>query len=124
MGVVYKARDTRLARLAAIKVLSSTTADEASRRRFAQEARAAPALNHPGIITIYDIANDQNVDFIAMEFVQGTTLEGLIERKALPLRAARARTRAGGLRNRSDRPVLGGRARRTLIATWPSRPRR
>ena len=67
MGVVYKARDTRLDRLAAIKVLSGTTVDEASRRRFSQEARAASALNHPGIVTIYDIASDHQVNFIAME---------------------------------------------------------
>jgi serine/threonine protein kinase/Tol biopolymer transport system component len=85
MGVVYKARDTRLNRLAAIKILKSTTADENLRRRFSQEAQAASALNHPGIITIYDIARDRDVDFIAMEFVQGKTLEELIARKALPL---------------------------------------
>ena len=88
MGVVYKARDTRLNRPAAIKILKSTTTDEDLRRRFSQEAQAASALNHPGIITIYDIARDGDVDFIAMEFVQGKTLEELIARKAMSLRDA------------------------------------
>jgi serine/threonine protein kinase len=60
MGVVYKARDTRLDRAAAIKILSSAaTATAEQRQRFTQEAQAASALNHPGIITIYDIASDQ-----------------------------------------------------------------
>ena len=62
MGVVYKARDTRLERVAAIKILSAdAVADPDRRRRFSQEARAASALNHPGIVTIYDIATDGNV---------------------------------------------------------------
>jgi serine/threonine protein kinase len=85
MGVVYKARDTRLNRPAAIKVLKSTTLDEDHRRRFSQEAQTASALNHPGIVTIYDIARDGDVDFIAMEFVQGKTLEELIPRNAMSL---------------------------------------
>jgi eukaryotic-like serine/threonine-protein kinase len=89
MGVVYKARDTRLNRAAAIKILSSAaTATAEQRQRFTQEAKAASALNHPGIITIYDIASDQDVDFIAMEYVQGKTLEEMIGRKALTLKTA------------------------------------
>jgi serine/threonine protein kinase len=88
MGVVYKARDTRLDRLAAIKILKKTTADEDSRRRFSQEAKAASALNHPGIITIYDVARHEDVDFIAMEYVQGKTIEELIAQKAMLLPAA------------------------------------
>jgi Tol biopolymer transport system component/tRNA A-37 threonylcarbamoyl transferase component Bud32 len=88
MGVVYKARDTRLNRPAAIKILKSAAADEDRRRRFSQEAKAASALNHPSIITIYDIARDGDVDFIAMEYVEGKTLEELIARRAMPLSAA------------------------------------
>jgi serine/threonine protein kinase len=88
MGVVYKARDTRLDRLAAIKILKNTTADEECRKRFSQEARAASALNHPGIITIYDVARHDDVDFIAMEYVQGKTIEELIAQRAMPLPAA------------------------------------
>ena len=88
MGVVYKARDTRLDRLAALKILGSATADEERRRRISQEAKAASALNHPGIVTIYDIARDGAVDFIAMEYVRGKTLDELIARKPLPLSTA------------------------------------
>ena len=88
MGVVYKARDTRLDRLAAIKILKNATADEDCRRRFSQEAKAASALNHPGIITIYDVARHGDVDFIAMEYVEGKTVEELIAQKALSLPAA------------------------------------
>ena len=87
MGVVYKARDTRLDRLAAIKILKNATADEDCRRRFSQEAKAASALYHPGIITIYDVARQGDVDFIAMEYVEGKTIEELIAQKALSLTA-------------------------------------
>ena len=86
MGEVYRARDTRLAREVALKVLSpESVADPERRRRFEQEARAASALNHPNIITIYDISSDRGVDFIAMEFVPGKTLAHLIGRKGLPI---------------------------------------
>ena len=72
MGVVYKARDTHLDRFVAIKVLNAeTTADPERTRRFVQEAKAASALNHPGIVTVHDISSDDGMDFIAMEYVQG-----------------------------------------------------
>ena len=75
MGVVYKARDAHLDRLVAIKLLPAhTVADPERRRRFAHEAKAASALNHPHIITIHDIDSVDNVDFIAMEYVDGQTL--------------------------------------------------
>ena len=87
MGVVYKAQDTRLGRFAAIKVLHPGITKDAERvRRFVQEAKAASALNHPNIVTIYDIGEADGTDFIAMEFVQGRTLDQLIGRKGLPLR--------------------------------------
>jgi serine/threonine protein kinase/Tol biopolymer transport system component len=86
MGVVYKARDTRLDRLVAIKVLNATTTTNAEHKRyFVQEARAASALNHPGIVTIYDIAEEDGTDFIAMEFVQGKTLAQLMGRNRMTL---------------------------------------
>jgi serine/threonine protein kinase len=86
MGVVWKARDTRLDRLVALKVLpSDKVADPERKRRFAQEARAASALNHPNIVTIYEIAREDDVDFIAMEYVAGRSLQQLIPRKGLSI---------------------------------------
>ena len=87
MGVVYKARDTRLDRFVAIKVLPpERVADPDRERRFAQEARAASALNHPHIVTIYDISSAGDVPFIAMEYVNGRTLADAIGRRGLPMR--------------------------------------
>jgi Tol biopolymer transport system component len=89
MGVVYKARDTHLDRFVAIKVLPpEKVADAERKRRFVQEAKSASALNHPNIITIYDIANENGVDFISMEYVPGRALNQLISRKGLPLSEA------------------------------------
>jgi len=85
--VVYKARDTRLNRFVALKVLPpEKTADPARRLRFIQEAQAASALNHPNIITIHEIDRDGDVDFIAMELVAGRTLDAAIGRHGLKLR--------------------------------------
>ena len=76
MGVVYKAQDLHLDRLVALKVLPpDKLTDPQRRQRFTQEAKAASALNHPHIITIYDIASDGGIDFIAMEYVAGKTLD-------------------------------------------------
>src|SRR5258706_821273 len=84
MGVVYKARDTRLDRLVALKILPpGKTADPDRKRRFIQEAKAASALNHPNIITVYEIGVDDGVDFIAMEFVTGCNLDALIPRQGM-----------------------------------------
>src|SRR5713226_6593616 len=76
MGVVYRAFDTHLDRPVALKVLpAEAVANPERKKRFVQEAKAASALNHPNIITIYDISQDHGVDFIAMEFVAGKTLD-------------------------------------------------
>jgi serine/threonine protein kinase len=84
MGVVYKARDTRLERIVALKVLPADKVSDIERkRRFAQEAKAASALNHPNIVTIHDINSDQGVDFIAMEYIAGRTLDRLIQRQGM-----------------------------------------
>ena len=73
MGVVFKARDTRLNRTVVIKALHPDKARDADpRRRFFQEAQAASALNHPNIVTVYDIGSENGVDFIVMEYVNGS----------------------------------------------------
>lgn len=86
MGVVYKARDTRLGRFVAIKLLPAEKVVDAERKqRFVQEAKAASSLNHPSIITIYDIGQAEDIDFIAMEYVNGKTLDQLIPRRGMRL---------------------------------------
>jgi len=86
MGVVYKARDEHLDRFVAIKILpQEKIADPERKRRFVQEAKSASALNHPNIITVYDIASCDSTDFIAMEYVPGKALNHLIPRRGLPL---------------------------------------
>src|SRR5215467_13584478 len=84
MGEVYKARDTRLDRPVAIKVLApKRVADPERKRRFVQEAKAASALNHPNIVHIYGIDTESDFDFIAMEYVEGKTLDEVIGRQGL-----------------------------------------
>jgi len=79
MGEVYRARDTHLDRSVAIKVLpAEAVADPERKRRFVQEARSASALNHPNIIHIYDIDSADGIDFIAMEYIVGKSLDQLI----------------------------------------------
>jgi serine/threonine protein kinase len=89
MGVVYKARDLRLHRTVALKVLApGKVADPESRRRLPREARTASTLNHVNIVTVYDIDTWDGADFIAMEYVVGESLQDLIESRCLSFSAA------------------------------------
>ncbi len=87
MGEVYRARDGRLSRDVAVKVLPAELAAEAERlARFEQEARSASALNHPNIVTIYEVGSSDGVSYIAMELVDGRTLRELVASGPLPAR--------------------------------------
>ena len=89
MGTVYKAHDEKLDRLVAVKLLGQDAiAHEDRRRRFFQEARAASALNHPHILTIYDIGESEGKPFIAMEYIRGETIRHKIAKQTLTFREA------------------------------------
>jgi len=84
MGEVYKALDTKLNRFVVLKVLpAAMSSDPDRRRRFLQEAQAASALNHPNIITIYDIITDAGTEYMVVEYVDGKTLLELIPKEGL-----------------------------------------
>src|SRR5436190_18580181 len=84
MGEVYEAIDTRLNRRVALKILpAALVADEERRRRFVQEAQLASALQHPNIVTIFDIGSAGGTEYLAMELVRGRTLDALIPARGL-----------------------------------------
>ena len=86
MGEVYKARDTRLDRTVAIKVLpEAVAADPDLKQRFEREAKTISSLNHPHICTLHDIGEQDGVDFLVMEYLEGETLAQRLEQGALPL---------------------------------------
>src|SRR6266545_2999132 len=86
MGEVYKARDTRLERTVAIKVLPDHIAKrEDLRARFEREARAVASLNHPHICVVHDIGNQDGAGYMVMEYMEGETLAARIEKGARPL---------------------------------------
>src|ERR1700683_1353410 len=89
MGEVYRARDTRLLRDVALKVLpASFTNDPERLRTFEQEARAVAALNHPNIVSVYDVGTDDGVHYIVSELLEGETLRERIPASGMPARKA------------------------------------
>ena len=86
MGEVYRARDTRLDRTVAIKILPEHLSQQPeNRERFVREARAISALNHPHICTLHDVGQQDGCDYLVMEFVEGETLSARLQRAAMPL---------------------------------------
>ncbi|MBI3473882.1 MAG: serine/threonine-protein kinase [Candidatus Solibacter usitatus] len=125
MGVVYKARDTRLDRFVAVKVLPpDLVANPERKRRFTQEAKAASALNHPNIVTIHDIAEQDGVDYIVMEYIDGQPLGKRIPRGGMRLADALdcaaqvadalAKAHAAGIVHRDIKPA-------NVLVTGPGR---
>src|SRR5215470_7188058 len=87
MGEVWRGRDTRLGREVAIKVLpAELSADEDRLKRFEREARSASSLNHPNIVTVYDIGSAEGASYIAMELVDGKTLREILAGGPVPAR--------------------------------------
>jgi eukaryotic-like serine/threonine-protein kinase len=85
MGEVYRARDTRLERTVAIKILpGQLSADPARKQRFEREAKAISTLNHPNICVLYDVGNQDGIEYLVMECIEGETLAKRLERGALP----------------------------------------
>ncbi len=109
MGIVYEARDTRLDRTVALKFLSADlTRDQEAKQRFVQEARAAAALNHPNITTIYETDEYQGKTFIAMEFIPGQSLKKRLGEGPLALDEAKglAIQVAEGLKEAHDTGIV------------------
>src|SRR5687768_18555670 len=92
MGVVYKARDERLGRTVAIKMIRGAVNEPAARDRLVREARSAASVNHPAICQLYEIGEDAGELFLAMELLQGESLATRLTRGPLPLGEAVATT--------------------------------
>src|SRR5688572_23413479 len=81
MGVLWLARDPMIDRLVAIKLMREGVESATSRERFMREARSAGRLHHPNIVTIFDVGEQDGQPFIAMQYVEGETLDGMIRRQ-------------------------------------------
>jgi serine/threonine protein kinase len=109
MGVVYKAEDTKLGRTVALKFLAQHLLnDEEAKARFLREAKAAAALDHPNICTIYEIGEADGKTFISMAFIEGETLEDRIAKGPLPIKDTLdiARQVADGLQAAHEKSVV------------------
>ena len=92
MGVVYKAQDTTLDRLVALKFLPPhVSASPEDKARFIQEAKAASALNHPNILTVYDIGTHEGAPYLVAELLDGEELRAQLDQGALPVKRAKVR---------------------------------
>src|ERR1700736_4605316 len=85
MGEVYRARDTRLGRDVAIKVLPTHLSSDSAKARFEREAKAISALNHPNICTLHDVGSQDGTDYLVMEFLEGQSLAERLHKGPLPL---------------------------------------
>src|SRR5262245_51123180 len=89
MGEVYRATDKRLDRTVAIKVLRvQLSANSEMRERFEREARAVASLNHPNVCVLHDVGRHEDIDFLVLEFIEGTTLSNRLEKGPLPVEEA------------------------------------
>ena len=121
MGEVYLAQDARLGRRVALKVLrQDVESGEIAKRRFGQEAQTASALNHPNIVTIFDVGHADGLDFIAMEDVEGRTLREMLRDGRIEDRSGRRSSCWRRRRQAWQRPTT----RTSSIATSNPRTRR
>ena len=122
MGEVYLAQDTRLARRVAVKLLrSGLTSNPDAARRFEQEARAASSLNHPNIVTIYEIGDIDERRFLAMEFVEGRSLAAMIGRPVSFARSSHGSARSWRRRFRWRTPPASCTATSSPRTSWSAR---
>ena len=112
MGEVYRARDTRIGREVAVKVLPAAFADDKDRmQRFEREARAAGSLNHPNLLTLFDVGTHEGSPYLVTERLEGMTLRMLLKDGPLPLRKAT---------DYGVQMARGGRPRRTGSVPGPA----
>src|ERR1700745_1402243 len=137
MGEVYRAKDTRLERTVAIKILPAhLSSDPVRKQRFDREAKTISSLNHPHICVLYDVGQQDGIDYLVMECVEGETLAKRLEKGALPLEQvlkygmqiadALDKAHRGGVVHRDLKPgniMLTPTGAKLLVLGWPN-PRR